>query len=40
VNGSLAQLVYEHLASSRTEPGVDGFGYPSLADELLARSGP
>jgi hypothetical protein len=35
VNGSLAQLVYEHLTSSRTEAGVDGFGYPSLADELF-----
>ena len=40
VNGSLAQLVYEYLASSRTEPGVDGFGYPSLADELLGQRPP
>src|SRR5262245_16111189 len=40
VNGSLAQLVYEYLASTRTEPGVDGFGYPSLADELLGQRPP
>ncbi len=40
VIGSLAQLVYEYLTSSRTEPGVDGFGYPSLADELLGQPTP
>jgi hypothetical protein len=37
VNGSVAQLVYEYLTGARTGPGVDGFGYPSLADELLER---
>lgn len=37
VNGSVAQLVYEYLAGERTGPGVDGFGYPSLAEELLGR---
>jgi hypothetical protein len=40
VNGSVAQLVYEYLAGARTQPGVDGFGYPSLADELLGPRPP
>jgi hypothetical protein len=34
VNGSVPIAIYEFLAGSRVKPGTNGWGYPSLADEL------
>jgi hypothetical protein len=40
VNGSVPMAIYEFLTRSHAQRGTEGWGYPSLADELSLRTSP